>query len=300
MEEAARTWKLLPLIETTARFFREKGLPSPRVDAELLMGHLLGKRRIDLYLEHDRHLTEQEVDRFREMVRDRASRRPVQRIVGATEFYGVTIAVPEGVFIPRPETELLVDRGVEFFRATGGGEGRTALDAGTGSGAIAVALAKNVPGLRIVAVDRSPAALAAAAENARRNGLEDRWETVEGDGAAEVRVRAGALDLVVSNPPYVTSAEMEALPPEVLEHDPAPALHGGADGLDAYRALVPAAAAALLPGGAIVLEVSDSTAEGVLELARAERRLEGASVTKDLAGHLRVFAATARHDSVPG
>lgn len=300
MKEAARTWTLLPLIETTARFFKEKGLSSPRVDAELLMGHLLGKRRIDLYLEHDRPLSKEEIDRYREMVRERASRRPVQRITGEAEFYGITLALPEGVFIPRPETELLVDRAVEYFRATGGGEGRTALDAGTGSGAIAVALAKNVPGLRVVAVDTSAAALAAARENGKRSGVGGRVETVEGESAAEIFSRKGALDLVVSNPPYVTTVEMESLPAEVGDHDPREALHGGEDGLDAYRALLPAAAEALAPGGMILLEVSDATAEGVVALARAEVRLEGATVAKDLAGRLRVFAATTRHDSDPG
>lgn len=294
MEEAARTWTIRPLLETTARFFREKGIPSPRVDAELLLAHLLGKKRIDLYLEHDRPLSAVELDRYREMVRERAGRRPVQRITGETEFYGVPLSVPPGVFIPRPETELLVDRAVRFFRATGGGEGRVALDGGTGSGAIAVALAKNVAGLRVIAVDASDDALAAAEENARRAGVEGRIEVVSGDVAEEIAARAGGIDAVVSNPPYVTTAEMDDLPPEVGEHDPREALHGGDDGLAVYRRIVPAAAAALRPGGTIVLEVSDATAEGVLALAGAEARVATATVEKDLAGHRRVLIAAIR------
>ncbi|MBM3319786.1 MAG: peptide chain release factor N(5)-glutamine methyltransferase [Candidatus Eisenbacteria bacterium] len=293
MEKPARAWTVLPLLETTARFFKDKGIESPRVDAELLLAHLLGARRIDLYLQHDRPLAEVEISRFREMVRARANGTPVQRIAGGTEFYSIPLAVADGVFIPRPETELLVDRGIAFLRKNEGIKEPLALDAGTGTGAIAIALAKNVAGLRVLAVDRSPEAAACARENAARAGVADRVEVIEGDFAEALRERPGRIALVVSNPPYVTAAEMETLPVEVREHDPGTALRGGTDGLDAYRALVPAASIALAPGGMLLLEVSDAIAEGARRLVEADGRFAEAAIEKDYAGRKRVLSAIA-------
>jgi release factor glutamine methyltransferase len=292
MEQGPRAWTLLPLLETTTRFFREKGVESARTDAELLLAHLLGKRRIDLYLEHDRPLSEAEVSRYREMVRARARGTPVQRIASETEFYSIRFAVAEGVFIPRPETELLVDRGIAFLRARAAGGESLAFDAGTGTGAIAIALARNVAGLRAVACDLSPEAAGCAQENAKRAGLEGRVEVLLGDFVDALGSRPGGFDLVVSNPPYVTTAEMADLPREVAEHDPPAALHGGGDGLDAYRTLVSAAAGALAPGGLLLLEVSEATADGVSRLVEEESRFGAAAVEQDLAGKRRVLSAT--------
>jgi release factor glutamine methyltransferase len=292
MEKEPRAWTLLPLLETTARFFREKGLESPRVDAELLMASLLGKRRIDLYIQHDRPLSEAEVARFREMVRARSRGVPVQRIAGETEFYSIPLAVADGVFIPRPETEVLVDRCVSFLRGLGG-EGRLALDAGTGTGAIAIAALRNVPALRMIAVDRSPEAIACARANAERASVSDRIEIVEGDFVEALLERGGALDLVVSNPPYVTTSEMAALPVEVAAHDPDGALHGGEEGLDSYRRLIPAASTALKEGGLLVLEVSETVADGVRRIVDENGRLGEAAIENDLAGRRRVLTARA-------
>jgi hypothetical protein len=180
---------LLPLLEPTARFFREKGA-EPSVDAELLMASLLGSA-IDLYIQHDRPLSEAEVARFREMVRARSRGVPVQRIAGETEFYSIPLAVAGGVFIPRPETEVLVDRCVSFLRGIGGGEGRLALDAGTGTGAIAIAALRNVPALRMIAVDRSPKRSRARVRT-QAGLVSDRIEIVEGD-FVEALWKGGAL-----------------------------------------------------------------------------------------------------------
>jgi len=292
MIQAGRTWTLLALLETTTRFFREKGLDSARVDAELLLAHVLGRRRIELYVEHDRPLRSAEVDAYREFVRRRASGEPVQRILGETEFYSITLGMAEGVFIPRPETELLVDFAVAFVRRPPAGE-KIAFDAGTGTGAIAIAIARNAPSLRVIAVDTSPAAVACAHENARRAGVDDRVTVEEGDMVESLAERAGTIDLVVSNPPYVTTEEMVSLPPEVRDHDPHDALHGGADGLDPYRRIVPAAAKALRPGGLLILEVSDTTAEPVARLVGEEGRLGEAKIDRDYAGRRRVLTAEA-------
>jgi release factor glutamine methyltransferase len=225
------------------------------------------------------------------MVRARARGTPVQRIAGETEFYSIRFAVADGVFIPRPETELLVDRGIAFLRARAAGGESLAFDAGTGTGAIVIALARNVPALRAVACDLSPEAAACAKENARRAGGEERVEVVQGDFVDALGSRPGGFDLVVSNPPYVTTAEMAELPCEVAEHDPHAALHGGGEGLDAYGRLVPAAAGALAPGGLLLLEVSEATADGVSRLVEEEARFGAAAVERDHAGRRRVLSA---------
>ncbi len=294
MPQEKPDWTILPLLETTARYFRDKGISSARVDAELLMAHLMGKKRIDLYLEHDRPLSRDEVSRFRDMVRARAGGKPVQRITGETEFYSVPLAVGEGVFIPRPETELLVDRGIEYFRALPKGEGRLACEVGAGTGAVSIALARNVPDLRVIAVDLSPQAVACARSNAERAGVEGRVEVREGDFAETLVSRAGEWDLIVSNPPYVTAEEMESLPTEVGDHDPRTALFGGSEGLDVYRRLVPAAAGALGEEGLLLLEVSDAVADGVLGLIAAQEALEEGTVARDYGGVRRVVSARMR------
>jgi len=290
MSDGTRTWTVVDLLKTASEYLREKNVAGARVDAELLLAHLLGGRRIDLYLQYDRPVAGTELGRYRELIRERASGRPVQRITGGAEFYSVTLRMREGVFIPRPETELLVDRGIAFLREEGG-EAPFAVDAGTGSGAVAVALAKNAPRLRVEATDRSPEAVLCARENAKLAGVEERVDVIETDLAAHLRSLGGGADLVLSNPPYVTDGEMEDLPREVRDHDPGEALRGGADGLDTIRALVPAAAAALRPGGLLVIEASDATAEKTAGLLGKDGLYEEIRTERDLAGRLRVVSA---------
>lgn len=294
---AEKQWTLSLLMERTAAFFQEKEIENARIDAELLMGELLKKRRIDLYMEHDRPMSRDEVDRYREMVRSRVAGMPVQRIIGEADFYSLRLGVGEGVFIPRPETELLVDRAIDYFKRNSGGEGKLAVDVCAGTGAVALAVAGNLPGVRIEAVDSSPEAVRCIEENIRRTGVGDRVKAVEADAAEHLAAGSGRVDLVVSNPPYITTEEMESLPVEVRDHDPRSALHGGTNGLDVYGTIVPAAAAALVPGGLILLEVSDTVAEGVGELILATGRFEEARIDLDYNGRRRVLSAALRKES---
>jgi len=190
MSDGTRTWTVVDLLKTASEYLREKNVAGARVDAELLLAHLFGGRRIDLYLQYDRPVAGTELGRYRELIRERASGRPVQRITGGAEFYSVTLRMREGVFIPRPETELLVDRGIAFLREEGG-EAPFAVDAGTGSGAVAVALAKNAPRLRVEATDRSPEAVLCARENAKLAGVEERVDVIETDLAGGPGPRPG-------------------------------------------------------------------------------------------------------------
>ncbi len=283
-----RTWKLIDLLETTVTFFKKNDIESSRVDAELLLADLLGKQRIELYASFDQPLTKGEVDAYRERVRRRSRGEPVQRIVGETEFYSLKIKLLDGVFIPRPETELLVDAALAWIQDDRGGTGIAGLDAGTGTGAIAVAISANSPGSSFVAVDRNPAAVSCAAGNAAYHGLSDRILTKEGDCVELMAREEHAFDLVVSNPPYISTAEMEELPREVKLHDPHLALHGGEDGLDLYRSLIPAAATALRENGALFLEVSDTVCPGVLKLMKEQKRFSGVTLQEDYSGHQRV------------
>ncbi|MGD0614698.1 MAG: peptide chain release factor N(5)-glutamine methyltransferase [Verrucomicrobiota bacterium] len=253
-------------IQKSAEFLAAKEVESPRLQAELLLAHVLRSPRMQLYLSFDRVLAPAEVDGLRELVRRRGRREPLQHIVGSTSFCGLEIAVNRHVLIPRPETELLAEAGWTFLSALGSGP-PTALDFGTGSGCIAIALATRCPAARMHATDVSQEAIALAGRNAGSHGVDDRIQFVHGDGlgALPPEIR---FDLIVSNPPYVPSAEIEALEPEVREHDPRCALDGGPDGLDYFRRLAREAASFLKPEGRLMLEFGagqEKPVAGILE-----------------------------------
>jgi len=229
---------VLEAIQRSTEFLAKKGVDSPRLQTELLLAHLRKQPRMRLYLEFERVLTPAEVDGFRELIRRRGQREPLQHIVGSTSFCGFEIAVNRDVLIPRPETELLAERGWTFLNqlSTINSQPSTALDFGTGSGCLAIALACKCPTAEVYAVDISSEALALARENAARHGAAERIRFLHGDGFAAAP--AGArFDLIISNPPYIPTAEIASLEPEVRDYDPRGALDGGADGLDYGRRL---------------------------------------------------------------
>lgn len=234
---------------------------SPRLDAELLLAGALGVRRIDLYLLHDRPLQEPELATARELVRRRGAGEPVAYIAGTREFYTRAFEVDRTVLIPRPETETLVAVALRELRSRG--DVSVVCDLGTGSGCIAVTLAAELPSLRVVAVDSSDRALAMAGRNAARHGVGDRIRLLQGDWAAAL---PEPVDVVVSNPPYVTTEELAAAARDVRDFEPRGALDGGTDGLDAYRALARSLRGRLRVGGAILLEVDHRRAGRVAAL----------------------------------
>lgn len=244
-------------------------MDSPRLQAELLLAHLLQRPRMQLYLNFELALTPAQVEGLREMVKRRGQREPLQHILGTTSFCGLEIAVNRQVLIPRPETELLAERGWAFLqqRSTLNPQSSTALDFGTGSGCLAIALAHHCLAAEVQAIDLSPQALAVAEQNAARHGLAGRIRFLQGDGFAAVP--AGAqFDLIISNPPYIPSAEIPALQAEVRDYDPVGALDGGPDGLDYYRRLAGEAAPFLKSGGRLMLEIGHGqapTAGDILE-----------------------------------
>ena len=251
-----RVWKLLDILEETSRFFAARGLENARLQAELLLAAVLDIKRLDLYLQFERPLHTEEVDVYRDYVRQRVQRVPVQYILGATAFRELELTVTPAVLIPRPETEVLVDVALELL-PTGG----RALDLCCGSGAIALSLKRELAEVAVVATDISQAALAVARANGASCELEIEW--LSGDLFAAVE---GDFDLVVSNPPYVKSGDLDRLEQEVRDHEPRMALDGGADGLDCYRRIAHQASDHIRPGGYLLLEVGDGQSAEVEKL----------------------------------
>lgn len=279
------TWTIQALLQWTTRFFESKGIESARLDGELLLAHALGWKRIDLYAHFDHVPRAEALDRFREMVRARGAQRiPAKYLLGESEFFSLPLAVSPSVLIPRPETELLVERALEILPPD---QPARAADLGTGSGAIAIAVAMHRPLVQVVATDVSAEALAVARANAERHVQAGRIEFRQGDWFAALE--AGTrLDAVLSNPPYVATPDLERAMPEVREHEPRAALDGGPDGLAALRRLVAGTAEWLKPGGWLVLEIGAGQAAAVTQLANDTGRYEATQVAPDYQGIPRI------------
>jgi len=282
------SWTVGRLLTWTRGWLATRGSDSPRLDAEVLLASVRNCPRIALYTDFDTPVPEDERARFRELVRRRAAGEPVAYLVGSREFFSLRFAVTPAVLVPRPETEALVVRVIDLCRAAP--PGRRVLDVGTGCGAIAVAVAKNVPTARLAASDLSAAALEVARGNARDHGVADRVEFL----ACDLVPPGTAWDIVVANPPYVREDEFAALPTDVRCYEPRQALVAGPTGVEVVARLAAAASAALEPGGWLIVEIGP----GVVALAEAALAacpaLEPGPTLKDLAGRPRIVQARRR------
>lgn len=284
-----RRWTVVELLKWTAEYLQGKGFHNARLNGDLLLAGTLGLRRLELYLQHDRPLTAEELAAFKERLRRRARREPLQYIDGTAAFRDLVLRVDPRVLIPRPETEVLVQEVLDW---AGGRDGLAAVDVGTGSGCIALALATEGPFARVVGTDASAGALEVAEENRLRAApgapvelrLGDLLEPVAGE----------TFDVVVSNPPYVGDEEAAGLDAEVREWEPGSALFAGPGGLDVYRRLVPAAAGVLRSGGLLALEVGAGQGAAVSRLLEEAECWGPPRVRPDLAGRDRVVLAERR------
>jgi release factor glutamine methyltransferase len=294
---------VLEAIQKGAEFLGKKNVESPRLQTELLLAHQLKLPRMKLYLNFDRVLSAAETDAVRELLKRRGLREPLQHILGSTSFCGLEMAVNRQALIPRPETELLAEMGWQWLeecsatlQQTSPSVGPSALDFGTGTGCIAIALAAKCPQAGVTALDVSTDALALARENAAKNNLLDRIEFLQGDGFASLGgpavPRPRAFDLIISNPPYIASAEIATLEPEVRDFDPRTALDGGADGLDFYRRLSSEAGPWLNPGGKIMAEFGDGQAEAIKKIFEGENWIVEA-IKEDYSQRARIIVARA-------
>ena len=274
---------VLEVIQRSTEFLARKGVESARLQTELLLADVLKLPRMQLYLNFERPLSPAEVEAVREFVRRRGQREPLQHILGSTSFCGLEIAVTRHALIPRPETELLAEQGWSFLNQLSTAkhlssemllakdhQPPTALDFGTGSGCLAIALASKCASAQIQAIDVSSEALDVARQNAERLGLADRIRFRQGNGF-EVLPPGTSFNLIISNPPYIPSAEIESLQIEVRDYDPRPALDGGTDGLDYFRRLAAEAPPFLRPGGKLMLEFGDGQAGPVTRIFGQEK-----------------------------
>ncbi len=282
---SGRAWRLLDILENTSRFFASKGLENARLQAELLLAAVLGVKRLDLYLQFERPLHRSEVDRYREYVRQRLRRVPVQYITGVAAFRHLELTVTPAVLIPRPETEVLVEVALELLP-----EGGRVLDLCCGSGAVALSLAHEAATAQVAAADVSAAALAAAKANGLRCGLAERVEWHCGDLFAPLS-SAAPFDLIAANPPYVRRGDLAQLAPEVRDYEPQLALDGGEDGLAYHRRIAQEAADFMRPGGYLLLEVGDGQSAAVADLLTRSERLTAVEVRPDLNQIPRVVVA---------
>lgn len=282
---------ILDVINKTTPFFEKQGVESPRLTIELLLAHLLKKKRLELYLEFERELDEPTLEQLRAMVKRRAAGEPLQYITGEAEFCGLKFAVDRRVLIPRPETELLVEAALAQLKDGGRAEARpSVIDLCAGSGCIAVALAKRLPdGAEIYATDGSADALAVAAANAQRHGVEKKVRFLPGDLLSALPDSL-KVDAIVSNPPYIASGDWAKLPKEVRDFEPVQALVAGEDGLNFYQRILDGARLFLLPGGFLCLELGDGQRPAVERLC-GQCGFSMAQVVKDLQGHERVIVA---------
>ncbi len=287
-------WTIGRLLTWTADFLRKRGADSPRLDAEVLLAHVRNCPRINLYADFGEIPPDGQRASFRELVKRRGDGAPVAYLVGYREFFSLTFQVSPAVLIPRPETELLVvellDRLAACRESHPGSPPRVA-DVGTGSGIIAVCAARYSAECRVTRHRHQPGALAVAGENCRRHGVAERIELIEGDLLASLPAEP-TFALVASNPPYITTAEMLALPRDVKDFEPHLALAGGERGTDVIARLIPQTAERLLPGGSLLLEISPMIDNDVRRLISADGRFELLPTKKDLAQHPRVVLAT--------
>ncbi len=253
---------ILEILRKTTDFFSKKGIPNPRLEAEWIIAHGLGVDRLNLYLQFDRVLTEPEVQKLRAMTVRRGNREPLQYIIGEVDFCDIRLKVDKRALIPRPETEELVTLLTEKELANAP---KRILDLGCGTGAIAIALAKNFPDAEVVAIDASPDSLALAKENAALNGLEKRVSFVLSDWFQEV---SGLFDCIVSNPPYLTENEWRTAQPEVKDFEPYSALVANQEGLADLANILRRAPAYLTEGGLLIMETGIAHHAELLQLAK--------------------------------
>lgn len=285
--------------------FEGKDLDAPRRQAEMLLAHVIGSERLKLYMDPERPAAPLELDTLRGLVKRALNNEPIQYLVGEEHFFGMTFKVDKRVLIPRPSTQTIVETVLQHSRKnpdagsvrdSDAGAGILIADICTGSGCIAAALAKHLPGARVVATDISQDALAVARDNIMSHELQDRVDLVEGDLLDALRThpvagRDGSLHYLCSNPPYIPDHEWDAVEPNVKDHEPELALRGGADGLDLVRPLINEGPTFLEPGGLLLIELAASHADEAKSLAEAHDMLTNPRVLKDSDGLDRVLVA---------
>lgn len=295
MPDPAGTWTVRRLLEWTIPFFTTKGVDSPRLSGELLLAHVLAVPRIKLYTDYDRPADPKQLAEFRDLVRRAAEEEPVAYLTGRAHFFNLEFEITRDVLIPRPDTETLVENAIQLIRHEPGLEKARILDLCTGSGNIAAALAKNIKQATIIATEISPPAAAVARRNIDRLALADRVTILEGDLFAplEKLVDRQPFQLLVSNPPYIATAQIPSLDRSVRDYEPTAALDGGPDGLTIHRRILTDSPKWLAPGAHVYLEIAFDQADLAKQIAAEHPEFGDVRILKDQAGNDRVLALKA-------
>lgn len=285
------TWTTRSLLRWMTEHFEARGVESPRVIAEMLLAHVLECDRMRLYMEVDRSASQDERTRLRQLVARASRDEPVQYLLGEGWFFGKAFAVNPSTLIPRPATETIVEHLLQALRGEGEPESQLIADIGTGTGCIAISLAGQLPGAKLIATDISAEALELASSNAERHEVADRVEFRRGSRLEPIADMPGTFDAICSNPPYIPDHEWEDVAANVKNYEPEAALRGGADGLDLIRPLISDAPGLLKPGGRLYIEIAACNREAVIKLAQQAGNYEDIEVLRDQEGLDRVLIA---------
>ena len=287
-------WTILRLLKWTTDYFASHNIDSPRAAGEILLAYALQLKRIDLYVQYEQPVTTKELSLFKSYIKRRVRREPVSYIVGSKEFWSMDLRVTKDVLIPRPETECLVEISLKLIPDK---SPMRVFEIGTGSGAISIALASERPDLRFAASDRSLNALALARDNARRQKVAQAICFFSGDWCLPLKERMFPFDMILSNPPYINTADICRLQPEIFMYEPHMALDGGADGLQCIRHIVGTAHAHLKPKGGLLLEIGHDQRVGVKNIIDAVGAYEEVVFKKDYSGYDRVVQMRKKENS---
>ena len=287
------TWTVRRLLEWTTGFFTRKEVDAPRLSAELLLAHVLNVPRIKLYTDYERVLGDAQLTAFRALVQRASEHEPIAYLTGTAHFFNLEFEVNRDVLIPRPDTETLVENVLQLARNTAGFESPRVLDLCTGSGCIAAAIAHHLKSATVIATDVSEQAVAVARRNVERLGLSDRVTVEQGDLFEPVAKLPDPqpFNLIVANPPYIPTSDIEKLDRNVRDYEPVAALDGGIDGLVLHRRIFEGAVERLVPGARVYVEIQFDQGPRVKEIAETHEEYEDVRILKDFAGHQRVLTA---------
>jgi release factor glutamine methyltransferase len=299
---AMQSWTIQKLLNWITEYFTEKGIGPPRLSAELVLSHILQMKRIELYTQFNKPVTTHQLDQLHKLVKRAGQNEPIAYLIGKTEFYSLEFNITPDCMIPRPETELLVERAIEFLRTrpvgnlmagnrgVPNGDGALVCDLCTGSGCIAVAIAKNFPDARIIATDISDAALKVAATNIKKHRLENRVTLLTGDlfDPLVPQIDTEKFDLIVCNPPYVSASEFETLDKNVKDYEPKLSLFAGTDGLDIHRRIIENAGSFLKPDAALMLEIGPTQGQAIRNLLEQKGAFGEIKIEKDFNNNDRI------------
>ena len=294
MSDARRQWTIIKLIRWATTYLKSHGIDSPRATGEILLADALQLDRIDLYLKFDQPLETDELQTFKTLIKRRVRREPVAYILGKKEFWSMDLEVNENVLIPRPETECLVEAALDILALMTLKSARRILDLGTGSGAIAVALASQAPHHIYFASDRFHPAIELARRNAGRHGVYRKIHFLVGDWLSPFKWTGPGFDIILSNPPYIPSGVIGELQPEILRYEPIAALNGNEDGLACYRQIIESAHDYLNPQGVLLLEIGHDQRKAVRQIASRVNRYDDFNCSRDYSGHERVVSMRKR------